>query len=775
MPAPDERPPPRIAVAGNPNTGKTSLLNSLTGMGQSVANYPGVTVEIKTGTAEHGGRKYQIVDLPGTYSLTAYSGEELVARNFVIEERPEVVVDVVDASNLERNLYLTVQLLEMRAPLVIALNMVDVARARGVEINAKRLGELLGVPVVPTVASRGQGLDELMAACAEVADRVEDPEPARVTYGHMVEGEVAGLARLIAADQKLAGRYHPRWLAVKLLEKDTDVLARVREFSAESDVLEKAVADSARRIEAHFDEDAATIIAERRYGFAAGAIKDCVKLSGQARQNATDKIDAVVCNRYLGPAILAGVVYGLFLVVFTIADGPWLFGKSMVGWTETFFEWLAAQLAPLAESAPMLHSLLADGVIGGVGGVVGFVPLIFVMFFFVAILEDSGYIARVAFIMDRPLKAFGLQGKSILAMIVSGGLGGGGCAVPGVMATRTLREEKDRLITILVAPLMNCGAKLPVFLMLVAAFFAEHKARMLFLLWGLSWCFALGAAWMLRKFVVRGKQTPFVMELPPYHRPTLRGVLRHTWERTWMYLKKAGTILLAVNIVLWALMYFPRLDEKTVAEFDEKAAVAAGEAERERALAAKRDAELVASAAGAERERILAAKESAELAADAAEAQRDAIIGEKKKTALVGSVAGRAGGALEAVTKPTMGFTWRENVALIGGFAAKEVVVGALGTAYSLGDVDPENPERLSERLREEARTTKTWNPLRAFTLMIFVMIYAPCVATLVVIRRETGTWKWAAFATLYTTTLAFTIATIIFQVGKLMGWGLYT
>ncbi len=766
---------PRIAVAGNPNTGKTSILNSLTGMVQSVANYPGVTVEIKTGTAEHGGRKYEIVDLPGTYSLTAYSGEELVARNYVVEERPEVVLDVVDASNLERNLYLAVQLMEMRAPLVIALNMVDVARARGVEIDAERLGELLGVAVVPTVANRGQGLDELMAACARAADGEQRPGPAQVTYGHMVEGEVARLAALAGADEKLAARYDPRWLAVKLLEKDEDVLARVRELSADSEALERAAAESARRIESHFDEDPATIIAERRYGFAAGAIRDCVKLGGQARQNLTDKIDAVVCNRYLGPVILAGVVYGLFLAVFKIADGPWIFKKSMVGWTETFFEWLGAQLAPLAESAPMLHSLLADGVIGGVGGVVGFVPLIFVMFCFVAILKDSGYIARVAFIMDRPFKVFGLQGKSILAMIVSGGLGGGGCAVPGVMATRTLREEKDRLITILVAPLMNCGAKLPVYLMLVAAFFAAHKARMLFLLWALSWCFALGAAWLLRKFVVRGRQTPFVMELPPYHRPTLKGVVRHTWERTWMYLKKAGTILLAVNIVLWALMYFPRLDEKTAAEFDVKAAAAAGEAERERVLAARSSAELAASVAGAERERVLTAKKSAELAASAAEAERDAVIAEKKKTALAASAAGRAGGALERVTKPTLGFTWRENIALIGGFAAKEVVVGALGTAYSLGDVDPDEPQRLSERLREEARTTKNWNPLRAFTLMVFVMIYAPCVATLVVIRRETGTWKWAAFATLYTTTLAFTVATIIFQVGKLMGWGLYT
>ena len=722
---PARRSAPRVAIAGNPNAGKTSIFNSLTGTLGAVANYPGVTVELRSATAELDGRRFEIVDLPGTYSLTAYSGEELVARNFVIEERPEVVLDVVDASNLERNLYLTVQLMEMRAPLVIALNMVDVARARGVEIDAHKLGQLLGVPVVPTVGNRGRGIDELMAAAAAVNDA--RPEPARVTYGHMVEGEVARLAFLAGADEKLTARYDPRWLAVKLLEKDQDVARRVRELSENPEVLESAADESARRIERHFDEDPATIIAERRYGFAAGAIKECIRLTGQARQNRTDQIDAAVCNRYLGPMVLAAVVYGLFLAVFKIADGSWIFGNSMVGWTEALFEWLGSLAAPLEGSVPVLHSLLADGVIGGVGGVVGFVPLIFVMFFFVAALEDSGYIARVAFIMDRLLKAFGLQGKSILAMIVSGGLGGGGCAVPGVMATRTLREEKDRLVTILVVPLMNCGAKMPVYLMLVAAFFAKHQARMLFLLWALSWCFALGAAWVLRKFVVKGKQTPFVMELPPYHLPTLKGVLQHTWERTWMYLKKAGTILLAVNVVLWALMYFPRLDVQKTAEFDARAA---------------------AASEGGERNAILAERRSAELAS---------------------SAAGRMGSLLEPVSK-WAGFKWRENLALIGGFAAKEVVVGTLGTAYSMGQVDPGAAESLSMRLRADP----SWNPLRAFTLMIFVMVYAPCVVTLVVMRRETGSWKWPAFATLYTTVLAFVVATLVYQVGGLVGWGLY-
>jgi ferrous iron transport protein B len=718
-------------VAGNPNAGKTSIFNKLTGTLGAVANYPGVTVEVKTGTAEHGEKKYEVVDLPGTYSLTAYSGEELVARNFVVEDRPEVVLDVVDASNLERNLYLTVQLMEMRAPLVVALNMIDVARARGVEIDAKKLGSLLGIPVIPTVGNRGEGTDELMAACAGAAET--PPEVARVTYGHMVDGEVTALADRIAVDPALTDHYLPSWVAVKLLEGDEDVVRRVQELASDAEGLKRAAAEAAARIENHFDEDPATIIAERRYGFAAGAIKDCIRLTGQARQDFTDRIDTLVCNRYLGPLILAGVVFFIFAAVFKVADEwNWMLGRSPKGWTEAFFEWLASLAAPLEAGWPSLHSLLAHAVIGGVGGVISFVPLIFVMFLFVAVLEDSGYIARVAFIMDRALKAFGLQGKSILAMIVSGGLGGGGCAVPGVMAARTLRTEKDRLVTILVAPLMNCGAKMPVYLMLVAAFFSAHKARMLFLLWALSWCLALCAAWVLRKLVVRGEQTPFVMELPPYHLPTLKGVLQHTWERTWMYIKKAGTILLAVNIVLWALMYFPRIDRETRQSYEAKAAAVTGQD-------------------------------------DASRRKRLAIKNELKRRELEVSIAGRIGRAAEPLTR-LAGFEWQENIALFGGLAAKEVVVGTLGTAYSMGDVDPDETESLSERLRGDP----TWNPLRAFTMMIFVMIYAPCVATLVVIRRETGTWKWAAFSTLYTTGLAFVVALLVYRVGVLMGWGLY-
>ncbi len=702
------------AIAGNPNSGKTSIFNGLTGMTQGVANYPGVTVEKKVGRASFQGREITLIDLPGTYSLTAYSIDELIARECVIESRPDVVINVVDASNLERNLYLTVQLMEMNAPVVLVLNMTDLARKRGLRLDAGRISALLGVPVVETVGSKDVGLAELLAATVKRADSRPDSFSRPVTYGHEVEAEVDLLASVVAKEAVIAARYPARWVAVKLIERDAEVLKAVRELAHDPDGIDTAARSAIAGIEKHYGESADAIIAERRYGFAAGVVRECVQSSAEARQDITDRIDAVVCHRVLGPLILLGVVYSLFVAVFKVADEwPWVFGRSLTGWCHWFFDHaLAGLVAPLEPRMPLLHSLLRDGIIAGVGGVVSFVPLIAVLFAFVAALEDTGYVARVAFVLDRLLRVFGLQGKSVLAMIVSGGLGAGGCAVPGVMATRTLREEKDRLVTMLVVPLMNCGAKMPLYLVLIGAFFAAHKAQALFVLWAVSWGIALGAAWVLRRTIVRGEQAPFVMELPAYHVPTLRGVLTHTWERTWMYLRKAGTVILAANLVIWAAMCFPRADGGRAA--------GAGVATAEQELARLRH-----------------------------------------------SAAGRVGSALEPVTR-LAGFEWRDNVALIGGFATKEVVVGTLGTAYSIGDAHPDRMQNLSARLADDP----DWSPLRALALMVFVMVYAPCSATMAAIRRESGKWRWAVFAIGYTTLLAFALAVGVYQIGGAAGWG---
>jgi ferrous iron transport protein B len=698
------------AITGNPNSGKTSLFNRLTGAIQSVANYPGVTVEQKIGRIRHDGHDITVVDLPGIYSLTAYSLEEVVARNYVIDSKPQVVVDVVDASNLERNLYLTVQLMEMRCPLVVVLNMIDKAEQRGLKIDIPKMSQLLGVPVVATMANRGFGLGDVTKAIVDTAEPKHDPTPRPVSYGHEVEVEVGSLTEVVARDAGLAARFPPSWVAVKLIDRDAEMRRVVENVATDpATVLDRAGAAVAA-IETHFSDTAETILAERRYGFAAGVVRECVSATPEARRDLTERIDSVVCNKYLGPLLLLGVVYGLFAVVFKVADDwAWLFGRSPSGWVNWFFDdLLVGAVAPLGASMPMLHSLLRDGVIGGVGGVLSFVPLIATLFAFVAVLEDTGYVARVAFVLDRALRGFGLQGKSILSLIVSGGLGAGGCAVPGVMATRTLREEKDRIVTMLVAPLMNCGAKIPVYLMLIAAFFAHRQPLVMFVLWIASWVIALTAAWILRKTVVRGEQTPFVMELPAYHVPTLRGVLLHTWERTWLYIRKAGTVILAVSIVMWALMAFPRAEVSPTTP------------------AAKR-----------------------------AEAQ------------LVGSAAGRVGSLIEPVTQYA-GFDWRDNIALIGGFAAKEVIVSTMGTAYSMGDVDPDASQTLSGRLAGDP----AWTPLRAAALMAFVMVYAPCMSTMAVIRRESGKWRWPIFATTYATALGFVLALAVYQIGGLLGLG---
>jgi ferrous iron transport protein B len=788
-----------MAVAGNPNSGKTCMFNNLTGGTQHVGNYPGVTVEFVEGLTRIDNEKYKVIDLPGSYSLTAYSQEEVVARDFILKEKPEVIVNVVDASNLERNLYLTVQLLELKTPIVIALNMVDVAERKGLKIDPLVLSEILGVKVVETVATKNRGMEELKRACKQTVEEKIIPKP--LSYSHELSGALLPLEKAVKESGIFPEMVPCRWLALKLLEEDEEIL-KAFERDPRSEGVFNVFKSSQKHIMFHSGEDSVMAVVEARYGIAAGASRKATRFTESRKRLYTDRIDAVVCNRFMGPLILLGVVYLLFAFVFQLSEevawiplfnGDW---TSPVGLFELFFESLAG-FVDVHINNPALKSLLRDGIIGGVGGVMGFVPLIFFMFFFISMLEDTGYIARVAFILDRVLRAFGLQGKSILAMIVSGGLGGGGCAVPGVMATRTLREEKDRLVTILVAPIMNCGAKMPVYAMLIAAFFVSAQGAMMFFLWLLSWFFALGSAFCIRKWVVKGEQTPFVMELPVYHIPTVSGVMMHTWNRTWMYIKKAGTIILAINVILWLMMYYPRQDRAPFEKARDKAsAVFHSEISQTQFASLFRPSEIDGTferlsefafmldnqdSTGFEAlakkygRAALLAKESFEVqksgktpgkAVAALEKYRDDISGIEKREAqsqLRYSIAGKIGSALAPVSR-LAGFNWKENIALIGGFAAKEVVVGTLGTAYSMGDVDPEDSGSLSHRLAKD----EDWSPVKAFAFMVFVMIYAPCFVTVAAIRKETGSWKWAAFAVAYTTFLGFIAAVAIYQLGSL-------
>ncbi len=735
----------QVALAGNPNAGKTTLFNRLTGARQHVGNYPGVTVEKKEGThSTSQGLEANIIDLPGTYSLTAYSVEEVVARDYLVQERPEVVINIVDASNLERNLYLTTQILELGVPTVVALNMIDVAKDRGISLEAKKLSDLLGIPVVPIIARSGQGVDKLMEAATELAQSDKNPTPLTISYGEDLDSALTEMVADIEAKGFLTADYLPRWLAVKYLENDNEVKKRGQKTDASlGTALEAKVGQVATHLEKTMETYPEAIIADHRYGYIKSILRhDVIQHTYDAdRLHTSDKIDKVLTNRFLGPIIMLTVLFGLYNFTFTYSEVP-------VAWFETFFGWMADTVnANLPDGH--LKSMLVSGVIDGVGGVMGFVPIIMFMFFGISILEDSGYLARVAFMMDRVFRIFGLHGSSVMAYIVSGGIAGG-CAVPGVMATRTLRSRRERLATLLTVPFMNCGAKLPVLALLTGAFFSEGQAQVLFLLTLLAWAVALIAAKILRSTVLRGESTPFVMELPPYRFPTFRGLLIHTWERTWQYIKKAGTVILAISIILWAMMTFPGLETEKQQEF-------ASQRENIMITAAP---EVVAA---------LEAEEPSEVLAPRVEALKEkltAIETTEAEAALRNSLAGRIGSSLETVTKPLTGFDWRTNIALVGGFAAKEVVVSTLGTAYSLGEVDTEDTSSLSDTLA----ASPGWNKIVALGVIVFVMFYAPCFVTVVCIAREAGSWKWGAFSIAFNTVFAFTLATIIFQVGKALG-----
>ena len=782
-----------LALAGNPNAGKTTLFNAITGARQHVGNWPGVTVEKKEGTLKHADREIHVVDLPGTYSLTAYSLEEIIARNFIVDAMPDVVVDVVDASNLERNLYLAVQLLEMGVKVVIALNMIDVARGRHINIDDKNLSVLLGVPVIPTNGKKRIGIQELLDKAVEIAER----NPASIehrdfNYGTEVEEELAKIEQDLSRSKASINGLSNRWIALKLLEGDAEIGKKLEAAIGTNGILHR-VEQSRKHIADIFGDPPEIILTDARYGFISGALKQSVKVEISDRVHLSESIDKVLTDRLLGPAILLAVMYVVYVFTFQGSE-------PFIKYLETFFKWLGGVTADALPDG-LFKSLVVSGVIDGVGGVLGFTPLIAFMFFAIAILEDTGYMARIAFMLDRVLRGFGLHGASMLALMVAGGIAGG-CAVPGIMATRTMREPKERLVTILVTPLMNCGAKLPVYALLIGAFFPDHKVRVMFILTLISWAMVLTAGKVIRSTVLAGPAAPFVLELPPYRVPTLRGLLIHTWERTWMFIKKAGTILLAVSVVLWAMMSFPPLPEEMAKPFEDKEAsltaafladpVAAPVFRSESDLEAfekfrkgfdgRKSAELkkqnpaffeIALALG---ERETAVDDNASLSASTiqlAEAyseyckEKNTLEGEKQSARLRNTIGGRIGVALESIFSP-MGFDWRTNVALLGGFAAKEVIVATLGTAYSLVEVEPEKTESLSEKLRKDPH----WNPLSAFTLLLFVMLYNPCVATLVTIRKESGKWRWTLFAMAYTTILAYAVALAVHSVGTLLKIG---
>ncbi len=533
-----------VALAGNPNAGKTTVFNALTGSRQHVGNYPGVTVEKKEGFAERQGRRFRIVDLPGTYSLSAHSPEEVVARNFLVEDKPDVVVQVVDSSNLERNLFLATQLMELGVRLVLAFNMADVAKAKGYEFDLAKLSGLLKAPIVPTVGNRRQGMDALLDAVAKTA-AAPAPEYQKISYPRELEQPIAEIdTALKGKDLELASRYPEKWFATRLFENDADLAERVSDKA-----LLARVAGLRAAFETENEDPPEIRIAESKYGWISGLCAESAKMTPVARSDMSDKVDAVLLHRILGIPIFLGMMYVMFQLVFTLAEKP-------MEWIEAGFGALGrsvAELWPRAADSP-LRDLLVDGIIGGVGGVLVFLPNIILLFLAIAFLEGTGYMARAAFIMDRFMNRIGLHGKSFIPMLL-----GFGCTVPAIMATRTLETRRDRLTTILVLPFMSCGARLPIYALLIPAFFPGYlQAWMLWIIYVVGIVFAIAGAKLLRATLFKGGSTAFVIELPPYRMPTLRSVTILMWDRAGEYCKKAGTIILGASIILWAMTAYPK-------------------------------------------------------------------------------------------------------------------------------------------------------------------------------------------------------------------------
>ena len=782
----------RIALAGNPNCGKTTMFNNITGAKQHVGNYAGVTVEKKEGHTNFDGHELLFIDLPGTYSLTARSLDELVARNVIVNDNPDVIVNVLDASNLERNLYLAAQLLELEKPMVIALNMADVAEEMGIKYDLKKMAEMTGATIVSTVGRTNIGTKDLLEATISVAASQKAPG-VTINYGDLLEGKISELVE----ELKQAGTvtYPLRWVAVKLLEKDADVIGKVMRFENTEAVIEKA---KAIREEIKDQVDLDVVFQEYRHRFAVEVYNTCLTQAPTQLETRSDRYDKILTHRILGLPIFMVVMWLLFNFVNTVGAIP-------QGWIEDGFTALQAWVITVIPEG-QLQSLISDGIIAGVGAVLSFVPLILLLFLGISFLEDTGYMARAAFVIDRVMRACGLHGKSFIPLLL-----GFGCSVPSVMGARILDNYKDRMVTILITPFMSCSARLPVYTLFAAAFFPpEWAGTVVFGVYALGIVFGIVFAKIFRKYLFAGEAEPFVMELPPYHLPTLKATLTHMFERGIMYLKKAGTFILAASILVWFITTYPMdveyskdydalhdqvaqtyemKDAETLAHFgiatDEqkdqvneivdnmKSTVAdattqaedAGEAAPEIEVEDDSEAPELFNDIKDQNEQLFPVawamyKNSVNL-----DDENQKIDEQKNSEKLEQSYAAMFGKAINPVLKP-LGFDWKIGVSLVAGLAAKEVVVSTLGTIYAVGG-DTDHPQALTDYLQNDPHFT----PLIALTLMLFILIYPPCIAALAVIKRETGSWKWMLFMFCYENAFAWIACFIFYNIGLALGF----
>lgn len=709
-----------IALIGNPNCGKTTIFNYASSSHERVGNYSGVTVDAKVASMRWNGYKINITDLPGTYSLTEYTPEELYVRKHIIEQKPDIVVNVIDASNIDRNMFMTTQLIDMDIKMVIALNMYDELNDNGVELHYKELGEMIGVPITPTVGSKGEGIDRLIDKVIEVyEDKDESVRHVHINYGSFIEDSIKALQRQIWKVPEIQDKISTRYLSIKLLEGDSKIGESLKQYNNYEDIMAETEREQ-RKLEHEYNDSCETIITDAKYGFIDGALKEHRSMPKEGNKRKLKELDDLLTHKYLGFPLFLLFLFLIFETTFFIGQYPMDWIDSCVSMLNSFVEYNMAK--------GFLKDLLTDGIISGVGGVVVFLPNILILFFFISLMEDTGYMARAAFIMDKLMHKIGLHGKSFIPLVM-----GFGCNVPAVMATRTLENKSDRLLTMLIIPFMSCSARLPLYLLLISAIFPSHAGIMLFLIYLAGMVLAVIASIILSRTIFKKKEVPFVMELPPYRIPTLKSTMIHMWDKGKQYLRKMGTVILTASIIVWALGYFPRENEY------------------------KQDYDTMIAKAETTGQHDLVKKLSIEKEAERQEA----------------SYIGQIGHIIEPVIRP-LGFDWKMGVSLFSGMAAKEIVVSTMGVLYQADDEADENSVSLQSKIAEQRYVAgeqaggKVFTPLVALAFMLFVLIYFPCIATIVAIGKESN-WKWAAFVMIYTTALAYLVSFLVFQIGSLI------
>ena len=718
----------RKHVVGNPNCGKTSLFNIASGSHEHVGNYSGVTVDAKEGRFEYKGYKFVLVDLPGTYSLSAYSPEELYVRKNLIDNVPDVVINVVDASNIERNLYLTAQVIDMNLRVVMALNMYDELQDKGDELDIKQLGYLLGMPVCPTVSRDGTGIPELFDTVIKIYTQ-SDPKLARhihINHGAELEKSIDRIKLLLQKNQSLRDKYSTRYLAIKYLEDDKDIEKIIDTLPNRDEIISARVIEEQRIIDLlHTNTESA--IVDAKYAFIQGALAETYKPHQDAtpRKTITDKIDAVVTNKWMAFPIFIAVLYLIFQTTFAVGDYPmqwidWFVGK--------FGDFVATFMAD-----GWLKDLVVDGIISGVGSVLVFLPNILILYFFISLMEDSGYMSRAAFIVDKLMHKIGLHGKSFIPMVM-----GFGCNVPAIMATRAIESRKSRMITIAIIPFMSCAGRLPIFVLLAGAFFPHNAALVLLGIYLLGIVLAILSAIVLSKFV-KDDDLPFVMELPPYRIPTAKAIWRHTWEKGQQYLQKMATTILICSVIIWFLGYFPK-NKELMATQEEYAALAQTPAGR---LSANAD-EVDINAAAATKKELMT--------------RIDSLYAYQQENSYIGQLGRMVSPALDP-----LGFNWKMDVGLLTGIAAKELVVSTLGVMYSEGAKVSEGHD-MSEDTQLQSALVNDVTPAAALSFMVFILLYFPCVATFVAIKNETGKWRWAVACCAYTMVVAWIMSFIVYR-----------